>query len=220
MTACGDGDDDDRRDPVTPPPVVNALDPQAWEIGPRGIDNPKCPGGNCSVNMPPHPTAVAAGLAISMPFPNKDAGHVNYVTMPCGSLAGKQSITLKYRIEADPDVKFVPTNSPGSPSMLTLYFQRRGDNWSGDGKYETYRWWASFATVMPITSGDHVLSAPLTGNWTAIQTSSAQSKPQEFQAALINAERCGFVFGGGDGLGHGVYATGPARFIITGFAVE
>jgi hypothetical protein len=36
----------------------------------------------------------------------------------------------------------------------------------------------------------------------------------------LNADRIGFTFGGGDGYGHGTYATGSARFVVTSFAVE
>ena len=42
----------------------------------------------------------------------------------------------------------------------------------------------------------------------------------EFAEAIANASRIGFVLGGGDGLGHGVYATGPLRIVVTGFEVR
>ena len=48
----------------------------------------------------------------------------------------------------------------------------------------------------------------------------AATNPAEFAAALANASRIGFVLGGGDGLGHGVYATGPLRLVVTGFEVR
>ena len=37
---------------------------------------------------------------------------------------------MRYRIEADPGVRIVPATAPQSPSIITLYFQRGGDNWS------------------------------------------------------------------------------------------
>jgi hypothetical protein len=73
---------------------------------------------------------------------------------------------------------------------------------------------------MPITPGEHVMVAPLDGNWTAVQSSTARSNPAAFRAALAGADRVGFVLGGGDGYGHGVFATGPARLTVTDFRVE
>jgi hypothetical protein len=51
-------------------------------------------------------------------------------------------------------------------------------------------------------------------------TSTARTQPEAFREALAKADQVGFVLGGGDGLGHGVYATGPARLIVTSFRVE
>jgi hypothetical protein len=92
--------------------------------------------------------------------------------------------------------------------MITLYFQRGGDDWSARGPFEAYRWYATFATQSPIRPGEHVLVAPLNGNWTAVQSSNARTNPAAFRAALAEADQVGFVLGGGDGFGHGVRATG------------
>jgi hypothetical protein len=142
------------------------------------------------------------------------------VTFRHGPLAGKSRIVMRYRIEAAPGARILPVTDPNLPSMITLYFQRSGDNWSGRGPYEAYRWYATFATHMPVTPGEHVLVAPLGGNWTAVRTSSARTNPAAFRDALANASEVGFVLGGGDGVGHGVFATGPARLVVTDFRVE
>jgi hypothetical protein len=109
---------------------------------------------------------------------------------------------------------------PELPSIITLYFQRGGDNWSGRRRFETYRWYATFASQSPIRPGEHVMIAPLDGNWTAVETSSARTQPAAFRDAIADADQVGFVLGGGDGYGHGVFATGPARLIVTEFRVE
>jgi hypothetical protein len=62
--------------------------------------------------------------------------------------------------------------------------------------------------------------APLDGNWTAVQRSSARNNPAAFRAAIAASDQVGFVLGGGDGYGHGVTATGPARLTILDFRVE
>jgi hypothetical protein len=150
-------------------------------------------------------------------FPQQGAS-VHYVTQPTASLTGKTRITLAYRIEAAPGVRIVPRSDPESPSMLTLYFQRQGDRWTAST--EAYRWFAAFSRHSPITPGDHVITARLDGPWSAALTSTRDSNPAGFLAALEGAERIGFVLGGGTGLGHGVYATGPARMVIRSFTVE
>jgi hypothetical protein len=73
---------------------------------------------------------------------------------------------------------------------------------------------------MPISPGTHEIVAPFSGKWTAVMTSSSYSNPGGFRRALANADQVGFVLGGGDGFGHGVFATGPARIIVTDFRVE
>jgi hypothetical protein len=183
-----------------------------WTIGPI------IRGRNHSRGMPLNPTPGPRGsFHIDLP---RAPGSVHYVTFPHGSLAGKRRIVMRYRVVAAPGVRIEPRTAPGAPSMITLYFQQAGDNWTARGPYETYRWYATFATKSPITPGDHVMVAPLGANWTAIQTSSARTNPAAFREALENADQVGFVMGGGDGFGHGVYATGPARLIVTSFRVE
>ena len=192
---------------------VDPMDPSAWQIGPI------TPTRNYSVNMPLTPSPHPDGWSFDFPQPNKEAGHVHYLTFVHGPLNGKSQIVLRYRIEADPGVEIYPTNYPNWPSILTIYFQRKGDNWSGKGEYETYRWWSTFRDHSPLKPGTYELSVGLDENWTAVQTSSATNNPKAFREAIRNAERVGFTFGGGDGWGHGVYATGPARFVLTAFEI-
>lgn len=183
-----------------------------WTIGPI------IRGRNYSRGMPlrPHPRP-SGGWQVEFPQAPRS---IHYVTFRHGSLVGKRRIVMRYRIEADPGVRIVPRTAPASPSMITLYVQRRGDDWSARGAYEAYRWFANFATQSPVTPGDHVLIAPLSGNWSAVQSSTARTNPAAFRAALADADEVGFVLGGGDGLGHGVSATGRARLIVTSFRIE
>ena len=192
--------------------AVSMPNASAWTIGP--ITNR----GNYSRGVPLHPVpGPGRAWHIDLPGPG---GSVNYVTYRHGSLAGKRRIIMRYRIEAAPGVRIVPRTAPGSPSIITLYFQRGGDNWSGRGRFEAFRWYASFASQSPISAGEHVIVAPLSGNWTAVERSSARNNPAAFRDALANADEVGFVLGGGNGYGHGVFATGPARLVITDFRVE
>ncbi len=194
-------------------PSAAAAVPSAnrWVIGPI------IKGRNYSVGMPLHPTAGPNGtLQINLPRP---PGSVHYVTFPHGSLRGKSRIVIRYRIEAAPGTRIEASTAPGTPGIITPFFQRAGDNWTARGRFETYRWYGTFAT-QPLRRGEYQIIAPLSGRWTAVQTSSATSDPAAFRDAIANADQVGFVLGGGDGYGHGIYATGPARLIITEFRVQ
>ena len=193
------------------PAAAAMLDPSAWTIGPI------VRGENKSRLMPPHPSpAPGRGFQIALP---EAPGSVHYVTFRHGPLTGKSRITMRYRIEAAPGVRIVPRTAPQLPAQITLYFQRAGDNWSGRGPFEAYRWYATFATKAP-APGTYEMTAPLSGNWTAVGHSSARNNPAAFREALAEADQVGFVLGGGDGYGHGVFATGPARLVVTEFRVE
>lgn len=191
---------------------AHAAPSHAWSIGPV-ID-----GRNYSRMVAEQPSPGRNGSwHVELP---QAPGSINYVTFRHGSLAGKKRIVMRYRIEAEPGARIVPTSAPHMPSMLTLYFQRSGDNWRGTGPYEAYRWYATFASRSPIAPGEYRIVAPFDANWTAVQHSSARNNPAAFREALARADRVGFVLGGGDGFGHGVFATGRARLIVTEFRVE
>jgi hypothetical protein len=192
--------------------VPAVADPNAWEVG------PVIRGRNYSQGVPLSPVRGPAGAwHIDL---SRAPGSVHYVTFRHGSLAGKSRIVMRYRVVTAPGVRIFPITAPTSPSIITLYFQRNGDNWSGRGRFESYRWYATFASQSPIVAGEHVLVAPLNGAWTAVEASTARNSPDAFRQAVIDADRVGFVLGGGDGYGHGVFATGPARIIVTSFRVE
>ncbi len=191
---------------------ANYTSPSEWVIGPI------IRGRNYSREMPLHPAPNArGGFQIDLP---QAPGSVHYVTFPHGSLTGKSRIVMRYRVEAAPGVRILPRTDPKSASMITPYFQRSGDNWTARGRFETYRWYATFATQSPIRPGEHLIVAPLDGAWTAVETSTARNNPAAFRAAKAGADQVGFVLGGGDGFGHGVFATGRARLIVTDFRVE
>lgn len=164
--------------------------------------------------MPLHPTQTPDGWAFDIPM---SPGSVHYLTYKYGSLAGKSHIIMSYRIEADPAVQIFAASVPGATSIgPTLYFQQVGDDWNTDGM----RWWATFNIRYPITSGAYQVDIPFDANWTSVFTMTAQANLTQFQSAKLDAERIGFTFGGGTGYGHGVYADGPARFVVTSFKIE
>jgi hypothetical protein len=203
LAACGD---------VAPASAAVPADSAAWTIGPI------VRGRNYSQGVALHPTPRrGGGWHIDLP---RAPGSVHYVTFRHGPLTGKSRIVLRYRLEMEPGARLLAASDGKSASMITLYFQRAGDNWSGRGRFEAYRWYATFATQTPIRPGSNEIVAPLDAAWTAVERSSARTNPAAFQAALAGADQVGFVLGGGDGYGHGVFATGRARLVVTDFRVE
>ena len=104
----------------------------------------------------------------------------------------------------------------GGTPRITLYFQRDGDDWSASGKYAAYRWFSAKRWV--VAPGAYTIEAPLVfDSWRAV--SGAAGTAENFAAATNDAERVGFVFGGGN-VGHGVCLTsGSAKFIVKSFTV-
>jgi hypothetical protein len=205
LNACDPGDNQ-----KTPPPaVVDLTQVGAWEIGPI-ID-----GKNSSIGLPEHPTALEDGWGFVM---TPDA-EPHYVTARYGTLQGKSRIRMVYRLEIGDDSHVYPRCCMNEQGMVTLYFQKAGDDWNTDGG----RWWATFAS-QPVTPGVHEIVAPLNDNWTSVIKKTAQTAPADFAAAKLKADRIGFTFGGGSsqdsGYGHGVRSTGPGVFTVLSFAVE
>jgi hypothetical protein len=178
----------------------------SWEIGP--IIN----GRNYSLALPgPSQLGDDFGLTIS---PNAEP---HYVTFSHGSLRGKTQIRMRYRVDGPRGAVIHGAKcSTGSPSAVTLYFQREDDDWATDGG----RWWATFASVQlngPMAEREIVV--PLNANWTSVLKMTAGNNPDEFSAAKAHAGRVGFTFANCDGYGHGARATVPVRFVVTRFQV-
>lgn len=141
----------------------------------------------------------------------------HYVTFRHGSLRGKTQIRMRFRVEGPNGAIIHGAKCPtGSPSAVTLFFQREGDNWRADGA----RWWATFAKVSlrgPMAETEIV--APLNAGWTSVLKMNAENNPNEFAAAKANADRVGFTFANCEGFGHGARATMPVKFVVTSFQV-
>ena len=186
---------------------------EAWQIGP--IIGSR----NFSVGMPLSPSPARRGWYFDFPYPTARAGHVHYVSFNHGPLTGKRRIVMRYRIDAAPGVRFVPQERPNEPATISLVFQQRGDNWTGRGRYGSYRWYSPGATVQPITPGEHVMVANLDPGWTNVNGGAVAADPRGFANALEDTQRVGIVFGSSGLRGHGVFATGPARVTVLSFQV-
>ncbi len=128
---------------------------------------------------------------------------------------------MRYRIDAERGTRFVAREHPNETAAITLFFQRRGDNWSARGRYEDYRWYAPISTMVPLRPGEHQITLRLDDPlWGSVMGASAAQRPGAFAATLAQTERVGFVLGSISGRGHGVFATAPARFTLLDFEVR
>lgn len=190
-----------------------ALDASRWSAGP--IIN----GTNFSLGT--MITREPNGFAVNIPYPTQDAGTSNYITLDYGSLAGATAMVLEFRVEAPEGTVFHPRNRPGFPPLVTLYFQREGDDWSAGPLTESYRWWASPKSVLGLVPGrTYLVRHRFDERWTAVLHSSSNENPSAFRDAMERASKIGFTLGGGDGAGHGFYATAPAKLVVTNFRIE
>lgn len=204
LAACDEGSS--RNQPPQNP--ANAMSPAAWDlltVAPGASDG-------YAVNMPPNPSPHPEGFSFNF---GPDA-EPHYVTFRHGSLTGKTAILIRYRVEAAPETIIFGKECPvTSPSGVTLYFQKSGDDWRSDGG----RWWATFATATLSGASEGEIIAPLQGAWTSVYRMTAAANPGEFASAKDNADRVGFTFGNCTGFGHGARATGPVTFVVTDFQV-
>jgi hypothetical protein len=138
----------------------------------------------------------------------------HYVTKASGPLKGKTAIRLRYRVEGDATIHGANCSTT-SPSKVTIYFQREGDNWAKAG----YRWWATFASKQLSGAGEYEITAPLSGRWTDIESANAHDDNPLFDRALEETARVGFTFANCTGYGHGAQATGPMQFTIVEYTV-
>jgi hypothetical protein len=163
--------------------------------------------------MPRHPPAEGAGW--SFDFPQADGVH--YVSTAINtSLVGKTTVRLTFDITGDTATIFHATQG-ASAAKIKLFMQRPNDDWQS----ELNRWWSTSYVELGI--GSFTLIAPLRGNqWSSVlgkRGDADATAAAGFAATISNVENIGMTFGG-DFAGHGVYATGAARFIANSYVVE
>lgn len=158
------------------------------------------------------------GAIWQFPFPSHP-GHVNMVTKRTGALSGQLTAVVE-ESEDNPAWfwKFDAGNTCSATLPTTsLYFQRAGDNMSGQGEFEFYRWWSAGFEIQPSL---RTISVPLDpAKWGSVFGKRGTDNPAMFAAALANAISVGLVFGGGCFAGHGVAVTdGSATLKLKSFS--
>jgi hypothetical protein len=189
-------------------PGAISLDPARWEIGP--IINGK----NYSPGMPSQPTAEGSGWSFT--FPAQDGVH--YVTSPlAGSLMAGGEVKVRFSITGPG--RLLPTQGD-PPARIRLFLQRRGDDWSGAGRHEFYRWWSVGNVVL--AAGKQELAARLIPDqWLSVfgKRGDHPAAAGQLAATIANLQAVGQTFGGMFA-GHGVFAVeGPSRFTLESYEV-
>lgn len=186
-----------------------------WQIGPI------IRGKNYSVGMPLQPAPTRNGWYFDFPHSSRAAGHVHYVSFRPESLADKARITVRFRVDAKRGTRFVPQEHPHLPGTVSLFLQRRGDNWTAKGRYNFYRWYAPADTVQEISPGTYQMTVRLDDpRWTPVMGSQPNGNTEAFRTALADPAAIGLVFGSAAARGHGVFATAPARFVLLDFNID
>jgi len=198
---------------ATVPALAQMPPAQAWEIGPR------VRGRNYSEGMPAQPSPAPGG-GVAFDFPLAGRGQIDAMTTGVGPLTGAHQVTLRYRIEVAPGTQFMADEMPNEPATVSLYLQRAGDNWSGSGRYASYRWYVPGQAVMPLAPGERTVKVRLDDTWTNVNGQPNSADEAGFAAALANTAQIGIAFGSSSRRSHGVYATGRARFTLIALDIE
>lgn len=200
--------------PVLPAASAQSASASEWTIG------PVVRGRSLSPGMPLHPAQGRDGPTFAFPGPHERDGHVHYLTRPVGDLTRAREIVLRYRVDAAPGTRFVAQETPGETATVSLFLQRGGDNWSGRGAFAAYRWYSPPGTPVPLRPGTHTLRIALTPGWIDVNGQPASRAPDGFAQARREAQTVGVLFGSDSRRGHGVFATGPARFTVLDFTIR
>ena len=169
-----------------------------------------------SPSMPKHPHGAGGGWQFDFPT----QGHVGYLVTDQRVPSAASTITAVVSVNTigDPffDWRTEGFNTCPNPSTVRLFVQRKGDDMSGAGPFEFYRWWSTTAAYV-LADGDAVLVGDLTdpSTWTSVLGKDGTANEAAFRAAIGDIGNIGFTFGGGCFYGHGVFVaagTGSATF--------
>lgn len=183
-----------------------------------------------SPGMPPTPAQEGAGWAFDFPQGPAVPGtsSVHYVTRYVGAAlpaAASLSAEVVVTEQGAPvyQYKLQPENVCDNPAGFSLFLQRPGDDMTGTGKYEFYRWWSVGDYKIAPGAGTLTVSLSDPGRWLSVFGKRGDAAPAEFAAAIADVGNIGMTFGGGCFKGHGVNLTpgsGTSRFALQGFRLQ
>jgi hypothetical protein len=193
--------------------TVVPMDAHAWEI-------------LYSPGMPAHPSARASG-GWYFDFPSAP-GSVHYVTAAVNMIASKSiSASIEVTTTGTPKFEYAleANNTCVKPAQVRFLLQEKGDNLSGVGGKQFYRWF-SINAAYELAPGSTTLTAQVSdlSQWLSVfgeRADASAAATAGFKQAMNNLGAVGFSFGGGCFYGHGVRLSGgAARFTVTSYVVE
>jgi hypothetical protein len=208
------------------PQVQTSLPPQdtgTFSMDPKHWVLQFSPGwyGCCSGRLVGNNRLESSAVGWQFTFPNVDGVHY---AVRRGSYKLTSSIQLQYTITAlTPNPVFNPKTAPNNTcdggGTVRLYFQQAGDNRTGVGPYEFYRWFEN-AHIAVLSPGTFTVIGDLKQpqQWTSVYGKTGNTNPAAFVAAAANAANVGFVFGGGCFAGHGVFVDPPSIALFNALA--
>jgi len=183
-----------------------------------------------SPSQPNQPELTAAGLPIiafptasSCPQPPSSnltnlpglCNHVDYVTRPALPTPLTTSLTISYVVAGSCvlDYETELGNTAGDPPQLTLLLEHTGDEALN---IFSYRWYSTPRGAL--TPGAHTLTVPLAiAHWSDVQGPPPGTAAQ-FEDTIANLYAVGFVLGGGNAAGHGLFCkSGSGTLTVTSF---
>jgi hypothetical protein len=209
LAACNDSGSPAPR----PRSTVVSMDAQAWAI-------------LYSPGMPAHPSPRETG-GWYFDFPSAP-GSVHYVTATVNMTASKSvSASIEITTAGTPTFEYAldANNTCVNPAHVRFLLQEKGDDLSGAGGKQFYRWW-SINAAYELTPGLTTLTAQVSdlSQWLSVfgeRADASAAATAGFKQAMNNLGAVGFSFGGGCFYGHGVRVSGGgARFAVTSYAVK
>lgn len=181
--------------------TLTGANSRGWIIGPI------IHGDNHSLKMPARPTMQGKGWTMKFPGPGGKVDYVQNFDPP--TLVGATAIVMRFAVKGGGFVPFEGTAK--SKATVTVQIQRKGDDWTGEGKMRLYRYYSRTRTVL--AAGEYEITYPLdVAHWGGVN--SGPDDPEAFAACLRELDNIAVVFGGGSGAGHGVWATAPSQFTL------
>ena len=209
LVTCNDGGSS----PAPAPPPVVPMNAEAWSI-------------LYSPGMPPHPTSQTGG-GWYFEFPT-DPNSVHYV-LAAVNVAASSYVEANILVTNTKTPVFVydfqRQNTCGSPAHVRFLLQEKGDDLSGTGGKQYFRWWSN-RVAYRLAPGQANMKASLTdlSQWTSVfgeKANATAAAAAGFKEAVANLGGVGFSFGGGCFYGHGVAVRGgDARFVVTDYALK
>lgn len=167
-------------------------EPSGWYIGPR------IHGKNKSLNLPLYPKKLPGyEWVIELTNPKQD---LHYVTRSVKNFHEVKAIRVKVGLSG----KFIQTEDPSQPAAMSLIVIAKGEDWSG----KPTRWYLPFIALLD-EWGTHDLTYDVNDPaWRSVLGDPVK---------MNNIERVGVVFGGSNGLGHGVHTNSTAKIELYNF---